>query len=45
MSIADEGIDLVLLHNAGRNDFDGDSHELVLVHGSVPVEVFGVDRP
>jgi hypothetical protein len=41
VSVVDEVLKLVLLH-AGRNDFDGDSHVLVLVHGSV--EVFDVDH-
>jgi hypothetical protein len=30
--------------DAGRNSFDRDSHVRVLVHGSVQVEVFDVDR-
>jgi hypothetical protein len=37
-----EVLELVSLHEAGRKDFDGDSHILVLDHGSV--EVFDVDH-
>ena len=44
MSVVDEGLGLVLLHDAGRNNFDGDSHVSVMVHGSVQVKVFDVDR-
>jgi hypothetical protein len=44
VSVVDEGFELVLLHDAGRNDFDGDLHLLVMIHRSVEVEVFDVDR-
>jgi hypothetical protein len=44
MSVVDEGIELVLLYDVGRNDFDGDSHVFVMVHGSVQVRLFDVDR-
>jgi hypothetical protein len=44
VSVVYEGLELVLLHGVGRSDFDGDSHEVVLVHGSVQVEAFDVDR-
>jgi hypothetical protein len=44
VSVADEGLELVLLHDAGANIFKGDSHVLVLLHGSVQVEGFDVDR-
>jgi hypothetical protein len=44
VSVVYEGFELVLLHDAGRNDFAGDSHMLVLVHGSLQVEVYDVDR-
>jgi hypothetical protein len=40
--VMDEVLELVTLHEAGWNDVDGDSHILVLVHGSV--EVFDVDH-
>jgi hypothetical protein len=44
MSVVDEGLELVLLHDAGWNDFDGDSHIFVIVSGSVQVKYFDVDR-
>jgi hypothetical protein len=44
VSIVDEGLELVLFHDAGGNYFDWDSHVLVVLHGSVQVEVFDVDR-
>jgi hypothetical protein len=44
VSDVEEGLELVLLRDAGRNDFDGDSHVLVMVHRSVQVEVYEVDR-
>ena len=44
MFMVDEGLELVLLHDVGRDDFDMDSHVFVTVHGSVQVKVFDVDR-
>jgi hypothetical protein len=44
VSAMDEGLTLILLNDAGRNGSDGDSHVLVLVHGSGQVEVFDVGR-
>jgi hypothetical protein len=35
VSVVDEGFELVLLDDADRNDFYGDSHVLAMVHGSV----------
>jgi hypothetical protein len=43
VAVVDEGSELVLFHDAVRDDFDRDSHVLVLVHGSVQVEVLDVD--
>ena len=44
MSVVDERLEQVLLHDAGRNFFDGDSHAFVIVHGSVRIKVFDADR-
>ena len=41
VSLVDE---LEFRHCAGTNVFDGDSQVLVMIHGSVQVEVFYVDR-
>jgi hypothetical protein len=45
VSVVDEGLDLVLYCDAGRNGFDRiRSHVLVLVHESVHLEVHNVDH-
>jgi hypothetical protein len=49
VSAVDEVLMLVLLHDAGRNDFDWVSHVFVLVHGKFLMSIvmslaLGVDR-
>jgi hypothetical protein len=45
VSAMDDRLELISLHDAGRNGSDGVRHVRVLVYGSGQVEVFGVDRP
>jgi hypothetical protein len=38
VAAVNELLELVLLHDAGRKDFDGDSRVIRLIHGSLRVE-------
>jgi hypothetical protein len=39
VSAMDQGLELILLHDAGTSGSDGDGHVYVLAHGSGEVEV------